>query len=231
MERAQQGEPIHHVERGTLRRCPLFRDLDETAIQELIMLGAVREFGENDRIVWQDEKPTAIGVVLHGAVRVVRVAANRRELTVARGATGYVLPSAVLQGTTIVASAPYTRIIHFPQRDLRAFLAAHPAMMGAALDTLAELVYAFLELIEDIALYDVKSRVARVLRRLAQEQDCPSLDMTHQELAAMLGTRREEVTRCLGEFQARGWVQCERGRIVLHDPASLEGIPFCQQSV
>jgi CRP-like cAMP-binding protein len=47
------------------------------------------------------------------------------------------------------------------------------------------------------------------------------LKITHQEIAEMVGTSRETVTRTLARLQKNGIIQMENRRIVLLDPRAL----------
>jgi len=48
-----------------------------------------------------------------------------------------------------------------------------------------------------------------------------NLKITHQELAELVGTSRETVTRCLARLQRRGIIQLEHRRIILLKPMEL----------
>jgi CRP/FNR family transcriptional regulator len=61
-------------------------------------------------------------------------------------------------------------------------------------------------IIEDLAFYEIKTRLARTLVRLALSSEELIVSATHAELAAMIGTRQEEVTKLLGHFRALGLV-------------------------
>ena len=61
--------------------------------------------------------------------------------------------------------------------------------------------------------------MAQKLLELASGAD--TLELTHQQLAAELGTAREVVSRQLQEFQRRGWVAAARGRVEILDRAAL----------
>jgi len=50
------------------------------------------------------------------------------------------------------------------------------------------------------------------------------LRLTHQDLAAMVASTRESVTKVLNEMRNRGIVEIEGGRITLKDYATLERI-------
>ena len=61
-------------------------------------------------------------------------------------------------------------------------------------------------IIEELAFYEIKTRLARTLVRLALSSQEQIVSATHAELAAMIGTRQEEVTKLLGHFRALGLV-------------------------
>ena len=61
-------------------------------------------------------------------------------------------------------------------------------------------------IIEELAFYEIKTRLARTLVRLALSSEELIVSATHAELAAMIGTRQEEVTKLLCHFRALGLV-------------------------
>ena len=74
-------------------------------------------------------------------------------------------------------------------------------------------------------------RVAALLLPLAQEPCSrlfgtgrPEVRYTHEQLADMVGTYRETVTKILNEFRLQGWVELRRGKIILLDRDALAGV-------
>jgi len=61
-------------------------------------------------------------------------------------------------------------------------------------------------IIEELAFYEIKTRLARTLIRLALSSEERIVLATHAELAAIIGTRQEEVTKVLSHFRASGLV-------------------------
>jgi CRP-like cAMP-binding protein len=61
-------------------------------------------------------------------------------------------------------------------------------------------------IIEEMAFYEIKTRLARTLVRLALASEELIVSATHAELAAMIGTRQEEVTKLLAHFRALGLI-------------------------
>lgn len=74
-------------------------------------------------------------------------------------------------------------------------------------------------LIDDIVFHRIDVRLAACLLGLAEDG---IVRATHQVLAVELGTAREVISRTLGEFQRRAWVEQARGELRILDPGSLE---------
>lgn len=45
--------------------------------------------------------------------------------------------------------------------------------------------------------------------------------LTHEQVAALVGTSRETATKVLGEFAVQGLIRLGRGRITLLDPGGI----------
>ena len=71
----------------------------------------------------------------------------------------------------------------------------------------------------DPAFRRVDVRLAHCL--LARADAAGLVSLTHQELAAELGTAREVVSRQLKEFERRGWLHAERGAVHLVERAAI----------
>ena len=65
----------------------------------------------------------------------------------------------------------------------------------------------------------------RLARRLLQLSDLgPTIINTHSNLAGDIGTSREVVSRRLGAFASKGWLDLARGRIEVRDRAALSAV-------
>jgi CRP/FNR family transcriptional regulator len=71
---------------------------------------------------------------------------------------------------------------------------------------------------EERRLESLNARLAKALLRTSSEQK-PLLNVTHQELAAEIGSAREVVSRALRSFRHQGWIETGRGwvRVVRRD--------------
>jgi CRP/FNR family transcriptional regulator, cyclic AMP receptor protein len=109
------------------------------------------------------------------------------------------------------------------------FLEANPAASSALLRQIAEILADREALIDDLLSLDVKSRLAKVLLGLAEQHGVPdpaggtriALHLTHRDLAGMVGASRENVSRALGSFRRRGFIDYDSESIRLRKPEAL----------
>lgn len=78
--------------------------------------------------------------------------------------------------------------------------------------------------IEQILWKSFDVRLAGFLLEESTLDDSTTLNLTHDKIAAHLGTAREVVTRMLRYFQAEGMVQLKRGSIELTDEKGLRAL-------
>ena len=79
-------------------------------------------------------------------------------------------------------------------------------------------------LMEQIMWKSFDKRLAEFLLEEAQLEDSRVLNITHEKIAAHLGTAREVVTRMLRYFQSEGMVKLTRGAIELTDESKLKNL-------
>ena len=77
-------------------------------------------------------------------------------------------------------------------------------------------------LMEQIMWKSFDKRLAGFLVEESRIEETTSLKITHEKIAAHLGTAREVVTRMLRWFQSEGMVKLTRGTVELLDPRGLE---------
>lgn len=168
-------------------------------------------------------------LVLAGSIRVQKISETGREIVLYRLEPG---ESCVLTTTCLLAGDTYpaeavaetaVRAVAFPGGLFQEALGASPAFRGFVFSSYAKRVTDLILLVEEITFRRMDTRLAR--RLLEIRPPGGPLNVTHQELAAQLGTAREVVSRLLKEFERRGWVRLHRGRIEIRDRAALAGLP------
>ncbi|MCA9673195.1 MAG: Crp/Fnr family transcriptional regulator [Myxococcales bacterium] len=211
-----------------LRRVSIFRHLDETVLGDLARRMSVKRWTAGAIIVGQHEMDQALYIVYGGRAKVSLFGENGREITLATLRTGDFFGELSLidskpRAANVVAADDAILLV----LDREAFLdhlEMHPRTMRALLESMASRVRSSADIIANLALHDVNSRLTRTLITLAEEVGEESEDgiliryrPTQQDLANMVGTCRETVSRALSAMARRGLV-VSRGRSLLLRP-------------
>jgi CRP/FNR family transcriptional regulator len=167
-------------------------------------------------------------VVKRGAIRVSLTAPNGREIVLYRVRPGEVCLqtfSCLVEGSVYSAEGVVETDLEaefIPQAEFHRRVAEDSAFRNTVFSAVAHRFADFEHLVEDLALTGFSARLARALLRLAGEDD--TLQTTHDQLAAEIGTGRAVVTRTLGRFARDGLIRLTRGRIELAEPDRLRRI-------
>ena len=112
--------------------------------------------------------------------------------------------------------------------EFRAFLEAHPAVALTLLETVGRRLRDADRIRLEFGGFDTEARVARRLVDLADrfgEGEAGvvriSLPFSQEELAAWVGASREAVSKALGVFRARGWLETNRRQLTVLDLQAL----------
>ncbi len=159
--------------------------------------------------------------VLDGSIRVVKTAANGRELPLYR-----VLPgeSCIITSCCLLGHEDYnargvaeqdTALALLP-RPLFDELIAEPAFRDFVFHLFSGRIADLMQLVEEVAFRRLDQRLAGLLLGKGRV-----VHATHQQLADELGSVREMISRLLKSFAEQGLVRLGREQIEILDPAGL----------
>lgn len=162
-------------------------------------------------------------IVTEGSVKVSTVTESGRELLLYRVGpnqtcvltTACLLASSDYDAEGVAETAGSARVI--PKAQFEALLARSAAFRHFVFSSYGERLRDLISLVQDVSQRHVDRRLAKFLA----ERGATPIAMTHQEIAAELGTAREVVSRLLKHFEAEGLVRLERRQIVVTDGAQL----------
>lgn len=161
-----------------------------------------------------------------GQIRVQKVGENGREITLYRvesGQTCIVTTACLMSGNDYDAEGVAETAIRaqaLPISAFRQLLAGSAAFRDFVFRAYGSRIADLLLLIEEVSFGRIDQRLAACLLQRAGGQS--ALAMTHQELAAELGSAREVISRQLKEFERRGWIRLGRGQLQLLDAGALQ---------
>ncbi len=209
-----------------LKRVSIFNDLDLASLASLGSLFKEKAYEKEALIVSQEEAGDSLFVVTDGRVKVVLYGTSGREVILSVFKPGDFFGEMSLldnqpRSANGIALEP-SRLLMLDRSSFARHLAANPRTALNVLSEMSKRLRRADSIIGNLALLDVFGRVARYLRELAKAEGKPTVDgveirerPTQAEIAAMIGTSRETVSRALSEFQRRGFIELVGKRILL----------------
>jgi CRP-like cAMP-binding protein len=215
--------------RKVLDKCLLFRALDEQQRRDLAAHAKSRIFARNEPIFHVGEPAYSMMGVMVGTVRISLPTWKGKEVILADLPAGELFGEiALLDGKPRSASATALtkcELLVLERRDFLSFLERSPTACFNLMQLLCGRVRRSDERMAEIAFFDLPARLAKALLRYsAQGRGPPKLSLSQRELAEMAGATRENVNRCLREWQRRGILQLKDRWTIILKPEALHAI-------
>ncbi len=183
----------------------------------------------NQTLFWEGEPCAGLHILESGAVKLYKMATNGRQLTIriieGPGQSFNEVPVLDLGKNAVNASTlEDTRLWVISAETVQTTLRAFPDQYQIMVLKLAANLRGMIQIIEELAFYQVTARLARLLLALPPNrlrgEDAQRL--TQQELASRLGTVREVVARSLRDLEHSRAIQIHRRQILILDPQRLQ---------
>ncbi len=215
-----------------LKRTALFGELDSLDLAALAARTVERRLKQGEILFMAGDPAGGLYVVVEGSIRAYRVSADGREQILhveSAGATLGEVPvfdEGCYPSTT--AAEEDSTLLFIKKRDVLNLCFERPRISVAALKLLARRVRNCAALVESLSLRDVDRRLAALLCAEASDHSRRSgssvtfeLALTHQQIAARIGSVREVVSRALARLQQGGLIQMDGRHITIPDEKGL----------
>lgn len=207
----------------TVALYPALADMPGKLFEETVAPAATCRFPPGAEVFAEGQPCLGFPLLMEGALKVVKLAGNGRELLLYRVRPGgsCIITSGCLLGHTAynargIAETPLTMLV-LPAGAFARLMAEHLPFRDYVFHLLAERIGELMQLVEEVAFARLDQRLARLL--LAK--DAVVITVTHQQLADELGSVREIVSRLLKGFAAQGLVSLAREQLTLVDRDAL----------
>ncbi len=211
-----------------LARVPLFEHVPPQDLLRLAALVRERHFGRDAVVFQHGQRADCIYVLTAGSVKLLRTSPDGRQqiLHVVEGpdtfGEGAVFAGGIFPAHAVTMEACDCLIM--PREALIDQLRQYPETAMSLLASMSMRLRHFVQVIEDLSLRDVSSRVARYL--LAESQRLGRrrfrLAMAKGELARQMGTSAETLSRTLARLRDQGLVSIEGRTVHVLSPEAME---------
>lgn len=210
---------------------PLFEGLSSEDIRDLAEIARERPFQKRETIFSEGQQGSGFYVVMSGRVKIFKVSAEGKEQILHIFGPGEPFGEVpVFAGRNFPANAEAienSRFLFFPRESFVGLIRRNPSIALNMLAVLSRRLRVFSNLIEDLSLKEVPGRLAAYLLYLSEKEKGVKeleLTITKAQLASLLGTIPETLSRILGKMSAQGFIESDGRKIRLVDPRGLEAL-------
>ncbi len=210
-----------------LAKVSVFTQLSPADIADLVALVSVKEFPKDTPVLHQMDPGEALYIIASGKVKVSRYGEDGREIILTTlGPEDFFGEMSLLDSeprSADVTTKEDSVLLLLKRDDFIAHIRKYPSVAIAVLVEMSRRLRRADEKIGNLALLDVYGRVARVLLDISETEGVVTEQgiviesrPTHQEIAAMIGTSRETVSRVLSDLAKDGYLSIQGKKIVIH---------------
>jgi CRP/FNR family transcriptional regulator, dissimilatory nitrate respiration regulator len=205
--------------------------LPQAQLAAVVGIGLPRTFTRGNVIFAEGDAGEGLYVVLAGRVKVFRLSAEGKEQIFHIFEAGETFGEASLftgRGFPAHAQAlTSVETLFFPRSDFIEIIRKDPSLALNMLALLSLRLRKFAAMIDDLSLKEVPGRLAAYLLYLSERQGGAlnvELDMTKGQLAALLGTIPETLSRIFAKMGGLRLIETQGTKIRIIDPAHLREI-------
>lgn len=215
-----------------LRKIPVFANLSEEDLGLIDTLVTIKKYPKDSFVFFEGEYGNGLYFVKSGKVKVSKMLEDGSEKTLHFLKEGDIFAEVLIfSGGEFPATAQCiedSEIGIIANEDLEGLLKERGDITFKIIEVMSERLRAAQYHIRDLALRDAEGRLASFLLALAKDYgekteqgQCININLSHQQLANMVGASRETVARILSAWKKQRLIKVEKQVISIID---IEGI-------
>lgn len=203
------------------RALPVLGNAEPDLAREFVQAASYARIPAGKDVFIEGDHIDAIALLISGVVRVYKIGETGREITLYRFGTG---ESCILTANAILSHKLFPAIaaveqdaeaVMIPSDTFREWVRRYDLWRDFVFDLLSQRLASVMEIVEEVAFHRMDTRVAAYLAGRGERQN--PIRVTHQEIAAELGSAREVISRILEDFTGQGMILPARGAIEIVD--------------
>lgn len=221
------------MKREALLSSAFFRSMRPEEIDEILVFATERRFARGATIFSKGDPGSSMMAVLTGRLRAINVSIEGKEVILNVIGPGEIVGEiALLDGrprSSDVVAAEDTTAVVVERRDFLPFLFRHDSLVERLLVVLCDRLRRTSGALEEIALFDLPARLARLLVKLAADYGKPmpgggtqiGMKLSQRDLSNLVASTRESINKQLRVWREAGTVDLVDNHIVLLHPEKL----------
>ena len=208
---------------------PIFSGLSEKQLTAVRNIAVAKKFRKGEIIFSEGDDGNGFYIIAAGMVKIFKVSSEGKEHILHiydKGKSFGEVP--VFAGDHFPAMAEAitkTEVLFFPRSDFKNLLGANPSLAMKMLADLSVKLRQFTVQIENLSLKEIPARLASYLIYVSDEKggtDVISLAISKGQLASLLGTIPETLSRIFAKLSSQDLIQVDGRKITLLNRPALE---------
>ena len=194
---------------------------EDDLLDEIVSIGTLRPFTENEILIELDQTITHMPLLLHGAIRIMRDDDNDGELLLyylEKGDTCAMTMTCCLGTKTSnirATSETSGEMVMIPVQKMDEWLAKYPTWRAFVLGSYQDRLDEMMRSIDNLAFKDLKGRLHNYLIEVASVNKSRTINKTHADIAYELNTSRVVVSRLLKVLEKENFLKQQRNIITI----------------
>jgi CRP/FNR family transcriptional regulator len=209
-----------------LQALPFMKQADESLLAAFKRAAFLARIPSGRDVFVEGDVVDSIALLISGVVRVYKVGETGREITLYRFGSG---ESCILTANAILSHSVFSAIatveqdaeaIMIPADTFREWVQHDALWRDFVFTLLSQRLASVMEIVDEVTFRRMDIRVASLLLERSQKQN--TVRITHQEIAAELGSSREVISRILENLASQGMIRVARGSVEILNRGLLE---------
>jgi len=207
---------------------PMLQGAEAQIVREFQQAAYLAKIPAGRDVFIEGDPVDSIALLISGAVRVYKIGETGREITLYRFGNGQgciLTANAILNQKTFPAVATVemdAEAVMIPADIFRAWVNKYELWREFVFDLLSQRLARVMALVDEVVFRRMDARLAAFLMNRSRADN--PIRITHQEIAAELGSSREVISRLLEDLAERGFVRVARGEIEVEDADGLQSL-------
>ena len=211
-----------------IKSYPVIQEAGKEFQEQFKQYAVLKNIPAGEFIFLEKDNCTFFALLLSGRVRVFKEGESGREVTLYRFEKG---ESCILTVSCILSDSLYPALavaeedseaFLIPANVFREWVSRFDPWRKYVFEILAKRLSSVIMVVEEVAFRRVDSRIAELLINEADKEQ--TVHLTHQQIAAEIGTSREVVSRILKDLELEKLISSGRGSISILKPEELKKV-------
>ncbi|MDR5658680.1 Crp/Fnr family transcriptional regulator [Serpentinicella sp. ANB-PHB4] len=215
-----------------LKKIPGFQDLKSDDLEKISKISTYKNLSKGTTIFFEGDLGEAVYFLKSGKVKIYKTTLDGREHIFNIVGSGDVFAE-----VTLFNNIPYpasTEVIEdaevgvIKNRDLEKLIKENAEIALEIIKVFSKKLFESQQKVKELALGDTYARTAQTILKLSKENGIKTsegielkLDISRQELANMIGTARETVSRALSQFKKEGSIDLKGKKMTIKNMEKL----------